>query len=148
MKKSSGGIITLLLIPVFLLLVLVIIDTIVGYTQNKTFKEVTERVIEEVVSNEDITVEDYKDEIKRVYERRGYKTDGLVVEATEDRIYVENDMMYFGIFSSLKKHGEEMYYSLFGIEQLTFKLKKGSKAFVRVEATFDENNELVFEYLK
>lgn len=148
MKKSSGGIITLLLIPVFLVLILVIIDTIVGYTQNKTFKEVTERVIEEVVSNEDIAVEDYSAEIKRVYERRGYKTDGLVVDATEDKIYVENDMMYFGIFTSLKKYGEEIYIPLFGIEQLTFKLKKGSKAFVRVEATFDENNELVFEYLK
>ena len=147
-SSGKGNALMILLIPVFLVVILLVTDTVISYSQNKSFKRVTEEVIEEVVNNKDITLDEYKSEIKRVYERRGYKTDGLVVEAEEDRLYVENDHLYFGLFTSFKSYGEDIEIKLFGIEHLTFRLKKASKTFVKVEVTFDENNELVYEYLK
>lgn len=147
-NNGKGNIIFILLIPVFIICVLVIVDTIISYTQTKTYKEVTERIIKEVVENEELTYEDYYDEIKRSYERRGYKTERLVVEADEYKIYVENEHVYFGLFTSVGKQGEEVEFTFFNIEYLTFKLKKNSKTFIKLEATLDENNKLEFEYIK
>lgn len=147
-NSGKGNGLMILLIPVFLIAILIVTDTVISYSQNKSFKNVTEEVIEEVVNNENVTVEQYKDEIKRVYERRGYSTVGLYVEADEDRIYVENDYLYFGLFTSFKKYGEDIEVKLFGIEYFTFRLKKASKTFVKVEVTYDEDGELIYEYLK
>lgn len=147
-NSGKSSVLMILLIPVFLVAILIVTDTVISYSQNKSFKKVTEEVIEEVVNNENITVEEYKDEIKRVYERRGYRTVGLVVEASEDRLYVENENLYFGLFTSFKKYGEDIEFQLFGIEYLTFRLKKASKTFVKVEVTYDEDGELIYEYLK
>lgn len=147
-NSGKGNGLMILLIPVFLIVILIITDTVISYSQNKSYKRVTEEVIEEVLSNENITVEQYKDEIKRVYERRNYSTVGLYVEADEDRLYVENEHLYFGLFTSFKKHGEDIEVKLLGIEYLTFRLKKASKTFVKVEVTYDEDGELIYEYLK
>jgi len=147
-NKGKGNALFVLLIPVFFMIALVIIDTVVSYTQSKTYKEVTERVIKEVVSMEDIEYDDYYLEIKKAYERRGYETDRLVVNASENEIIVENEHLYFGVFTSLGNKGQEEEIAIFGIEFLTFNLRKNSKTIVNVEARYDNNNELIFEYIK
>jgi len=147
-NKGKGNIVYILLIPVFLILFLIITDTVISYTQTKTYKEVTERVIEEVRTNENITYDDYYIEIKKAYERRGYNTERLVVEANEYEVYVENEHVYFGLFTSLGKRGQEEEVTFFGIEYLTFKLKKNSKTFVKVKAKYNNEDKLEFEYIK
>jgi len=147
-NNGKGNAFYILLIPIFVIAAVIVTDTVISYTQNKTYKEVTERIINEVSNNEELGYDDYENEIKKAYERRGYKTVRLVVEASEEKIYVENEHSYFGLLTSFKENGEEFEFSIFNIEYLTFKLKKNSKIFVKVNATYDEDNKLVFEYTK
>ena len=147
-KNGKGNIIFIILIPVFLILTVIIVDTIIGYTQTKTYKEVTERIIKEVMNEEDINYDEYYNEIKKRYDRRGYKTDRLVVEADSFKVYVENEHVYFGLLTSFSNKGEDIEIRLLGIEYLTFKLKKNSKTVIKVEAKYNYEDELQFEYVE
>ena len=70
----------------------------------------------------------------------------LVVEANSYSVYVENEHKYFGLLSSLRNSiNEKQQVKLLGI---TFNLRKNSKAFVKVTAKYDYNNNLTFEYDK
>lgn len=140
--KSNG--IFLILIPVFFVLALIIVDTVFNIIENKRFKKVSESIISEVMNKKDISIEEYSDEIKKAYERLGYETEMLVVEANSYDVYVENEHSYFGIFSSFSnKESIESDVSILGI---TFKVRKNSVARVKVGARFDYNGELLFEY--
>ena len=146
-NKGKGNALFVLLIPIFIVVVIIIADTVMSYGQTKTYKELTEKIIKDV-TNMDIEPSEFPKEIKRAYERYGYETDRLVVDVDDYRLYLENEHVYFGLLTSLGKRGEEVEFKLFNIEYLTFKLKKNSKTFIKVEVTEDENNELKFEYLK
>ncbi len=140
--KSYIGLI--LLIPLFIILALIIIDTITSYNENKRFKSVTENIITEVLNNEELTEEDYENEIKRLYERNKYETNALVVIPSTYDLYVGNEHSYFGMFTSLKNHTNEMgEIKIFGI---VFKVKKNSKAFIKVNARKDTDGNIKFEY--
>lgn len=142
--KSYIGFI--ILIPLFIILALIIIDTITSYNENKRFKSVTENIITDVLNNEELNTDDYESEIKRLYERNNYKTDSLVVIATDYDLYVGNEHNYFGMFTSLKNHANEMgEIKIFGV---VFKVKKNSKAFVKINATKDNDGNIKFEYTK
>lgn len=145
-KNGSGNVIFILLIPIFIIVTLIVLDTAVSYNQSKNYKTLTENIIKEVASNEDIYYEDYYKEIKRIYEYKGYETDMLVVDANEYKIYVENEHLYHGIFSSLFGTGKEEIVKLFGL--LDFKLKKSSKTTLKVEARYNQDDELEFEYVE
>ena len=145
-KTGKGGTIFIVLIPVILIVTLIIVDTIVSFTTNKTYQKVTENILTEIMTNEEIYVEDYSEEIKRAYERKGYETDMLVVEANSYDIYLENEHKYFNLFSSLtNKHGDDGEIKILGV---TFKVKKNSIVRLKVTALYDYEDNIVFEYTK
>ena len=145
-KYGKGGTIFVVLIPVILIVTLVVVDTIINFTTTKTYQKVTENILNEVINNPDIDVEDYSDEIKRAYERKGYETEMLVVEANSYDVYVENEHEYFNLFSSLSnERGDEGEIKILGV---TFKVKKNSVTRLKVTATYNYEDELIFEYTK
>ena len=145
-KYGKGGTIFIVLIPVILIVTLVVADTIISFTTIKTYQKVTENILNEIINDPEIDAEEYSDEIKRAYERKGYETDMLVVEANSYDVYVENEHSYFGLFSSLSNgKGDEGEIKILGV---TFKVKKNSVARLKVTATYNYENKLVFEYTK
>ena len=145
-KYGKGGTIFIALIPVILIVTLVVVDTIISFTINKNYEKVTEKILTDIMTNSEVYVEDYSGEIKRAYERKGYETDMLVVEANSYDVYVENEHKYFNLFSSLlNKRGDDGEIKILGV---TFKVKKNSIARLKVTATYDYENNLVFEYTK
>lgn len=140
--KASGAF--LFLIPVFFVVVLIVMDTIFSYSQNKNYKNITESIIKEVMGNQELEYEEYYDEIKRLYKKKGYSTEFLVVDASSYDVYVENSHNYFGIFSSLKNtKNEGTDIVILGV---TFKAKKNSVTSLKVNARFNYDDELEFEY--
>lgn len=145
-KYGKGGAIFIVLIPIILIVTLVVVDTIISYTTTKTYQKITENILTEIITNPEIEIEDYNDEIKRAYERKGYETDMLVVEANSYDVYVENEHNYFGLFSSLSNNkGDEGEIKILGV---TFKVKKNSVTRLKVTVTYNYEDELEFEYTK
>lgn len=145
-KNGKGGIIFIILIPLILIATLIIVDTIISYTTTKTYKKVTENILTEIINNPEIDVSEYSEEIKKSYERKGYKTDMLVVEANSYDVYLENEHEYFNLFSSLSKNrGCEGEIKILGV---TFKVKKNSVTRLKVTASYNYEDKLIFEYTK
>lgn len=145
-KNGKGGVIFIILIPLILIATLIIVDTIISYTTTKTYKKVTENILTEIINNPEIDVSEYSEEIKKSYERKGYKTDMLVVEANSYDVYLENEHEYFNLFSSLSKNrGCEGKIKILGV---TFKVKKNSVTRLKVTASYNYEDELIFEYTK
>ena len=145
-KNGKGGTIFIVLIPLILIVTLIIVDTLVSFTTKKNYEKVTESILTEIMTNGEIYVEDYSDEIKRAYERKGYETDMLVVEANSYDVYLENEHEYFNLFSSLSnKRGDDGEIKILGV---TFKVKKNSVARLKVTASYDYEGNIVFEYTK
>ncbi len=145
-KLGKSDIKFILLIPLILIATLIVVDTLISYSENKRFKTITEEIIKGTMEDDNIEYSEYYDEIKKQYERNDYDTDMLVVEANSYSVYVENEHKYFGLLSSLRNSiNEKQQVKLLGI---TFNLRKNSKAFVKVTAKYDYNNNLTFEYEK
>ena len=145
-KDGKAGILFIFLIPVFLVLALIITDTLISYMENKNFKRTSEAIITEAMNNEELEYEEYYDYIKRAYERHNYDTDRLLVEANDYEVYVENEHNYFGLFTSLRNHTyKQGEIKILGV---VFKVKRNSKSFVKITAKNDLNNEIEFFYTK
>lgn len=145
-KLGKSDIKFILLIPLILIATLIVVDTLISYSENKRFKTITEEIIKGTMEDDNIEYSEYYDEIKKQYEKNDYDTDMLVVEANSYSVYVENEHRYFGLLSSLKNSiNEKQQVKLLGI---TFNLRKNSKALVKVTAKYDYNNNLTFEYEK
>lgn len=145
-KNGKSSIVFLLLIPVFIIMILVICDTVITYSTNKRFKVVTESVLTSVMKNDELDYEEYYDEIKKLYEKNNIDTNMLAVDADEYMVSLDNEHTYFGLFTSItNRDGEQTTISILGVE---FHVKKGSKTTLSVEASFDENDEIVFEYVE
>ena len=145
-KLGKSDIKFILLIPLILIATLIVVDTLISYSENKRFKTITEEIIKGTMEDDNIEYSEYYDEIKKQYERNDYDTDMLVVEANSYSVYVENEHKYFGLLSSLRNSiNEKQQVKLLGI---TFNLRKNSKVFVKVTAKYDYNNNLTFEYEK
>ena len=145
-KYGKGSIVFVILIPIFIILSLVIVDTFVSYMENKKFKSTTEKIITDTMNNSDIYYDEYFDEIKKAYERNNYETDLLVVDANDYEVYVENEHNYFGLFTSLKNHASKQgEIKIFGV---VFKAKKNSKSFVKVTAKYNSDGNIEFFYTK
>ena len=159
----------IILIPIFIIIILLIVDTFISLLENNRFKKDTELIITEVMNRSDISFEDYKYEIKKLYELKKYSTDNLVVEFNGDSLYVENDNKYFGLFSSLKTYNYitnnvkflwfnipiiksikkiDRDYENVKIFGLTFKVRKGSRSLVKVTALKDYEGKIEFIYEK
>lgn len=146
--KSSGksNIIFLILIPLFFIISIIIVDTFVSFSQNKKFKKITENIINDVMTNDEIYEDEYYSEIKRLYELNNYETDGLIVNYDGYSLRIDNEHSYFGIISSLtNKNGEDDIINILGIE---FKVKKSSKVIISLEARYNYDNELEINYLE
>ena len=145
-KSGKSSFIFILLIPIFLIGTLIVVDTIISYNQKKLYKEITEKIITQVMEDDDFEYEEYYDEIKRLYEYYKYEKKMLVVDANETKVTVDNEHNYFGLFSSLtNRSGEDTIISILGVE---FKAKKGSKISLSVEASYDSDDKIVFEYME
>lgn len=145
-KLGKSDIKFILLIPFILLATLIVVDTLISYSENKRFKTITEEIIKGTMEDDNIEYSEYYDEIKKQYEKNDYDTDMLVVEANSYSVYVENEHKYFGLLSSLRNSiNEKQQVKLLGI---TFNLRKNGKALVKVTAKYDYNNNLTFEYEK
>lgn len=145
-NNGKSSIVFLALIPLFFVITLIIVDTLFSYIENKRFKTITESIISEVMNDNELNYEEYSEEIKKRYERHGYDTDMLIVDANRYNVYVENEHAYFGIFSSFSnKKSIESEISILGT---TFKVRKNSVARIKVTASFNYEEELEFEYTK
>ena len=145
-NNGKSGTIFIVLIPLILIVTLIIVDTLVSFTTKKNYEKVTESILTEIMTNGEVYVEDYSDEIKRAYERKGYETDMLVVEANSYDVYLENEHEYFNLFSSLSnKRGDDGEIKILGV---TFKVKKNSVARLKVSASYDYEDNIIFEYTK
>ena len=70
----------------------------------------------------------------------------LVVNANDYRVSVDNEFSYFGVISSLtNRSGEDTKIEILGVE---FNVKKSSKTTLSVEAKYNYDDELVFEYVE
>ena len=59
----------------------------------------------------------------------------MVVESDDYNFYLENEYNYFNLFSSLKNtKNKKEYVTILGF---TFKAKRNSKAFIKVNADYD-----------
>lgn len=145
-NNGKSKIAFLILIPIFFVVSLLIVDTFVNYTQNKKFQNITEKIIRDVMNNDELYEEDYYSEIKRLYELNNYETNHLVVEVDGNIVKVDNEYNYFGIISSLtNKSGESTEIKILGVK---FRVKKGSKIIVRVEAKYNYDDELEINFLE
>ena len=64
-KYGKGGAIFIVLIPIILVMTFLIFDTIIGFITNKNYEKVTEKILTEIMTDEELGVEDYNEEIKR-----------------------------------------------------------------------------------
>ena len=145
-KKGVSTIVFVLLIPIIFVITLIIADTFISYTNKKSYQSVTENIITEIMNNEDIYDGTYYEEIKKLYEKKGYETNMLIVEEKNDKILVENEHFYFGLFSSLtNKNGMDAKVNILGVE---FNVKKGSKTILKLEVSRNELDEIIFEYIE
>lgn len=145
-NNGKSSIIFLILIPLILIVTLIIIDTIISYGVNKKFKNDTETIIKDVLTNDELNYDEYYDEIKRLYEKKNYDTERLVVESDDYNFYLENEYNYFNLFSSLKNtKNKKEYVTILGF---TFKAKRNSKAFIKVNADYDNMGKIIFTYTK
>jgi len=145
-NSGKSNIIFLILIPLFFIISLVIVDTFVSFSQTKKYKMITENIIKEVMTNDELYLDEYYDEIKRLYELNNYETDSLVVDANEYSLRIDNEHSYFGIISSLtNRHGEETIINIFGTN---FRVKKSSKVIINVEAKYNYEDELEINYIE
>lgn len=144
MKNNKSSVVFLMLIPFFFIGTLIVFDTIFNYVENKKFKNITETIIRDIITNDDIDKDEYYEEIKKGYERNNYETDMLIVDVGYKDIYLENEHEYFGVFSSLfGRKGTEVDVEIFGI---TFRVKKSSVARINVTASENYDGELEFLY--
>lgn len=145
-NNGKSNIIFLILIPFILIATLIIIDTLISYGVNKKFKNDTETIIKDVLTNDELNYDEYYDEIKRLYEKKNYDIDQLVVESNDYNFYLENEYNYFNLFSSLKNtKNKKEYVTILGF---TFKAKRNSKAFIKVNANYDNMGKIIFTYTK
>lgn len=145
-NNGKSNIIFLILIPIILIATLIIIDTLISYGVNKKFKNDTETIIKDVLTNDELNYDEYYDEIKRLYEKKNYDTERLVVESDNYNFYLENEYNYFNLFSSLKNtKNKKEYVTILGF---TFKAKRNSKAFIKVNANYDNMGKIIFTYTK
>lgn len=145
-NNGKSSIIFLILIPLILIVTLIIIDTIISYGVNKKFKNDTETIIKDVLTNDELNYDEYYNEIKRLYEKKNYDTERLVVESDDYNFYLENEYNYFNLFSSLKNtKNKKEYVTILGF---TFKAKRNSKAFIKVNADYDNMGKIIFTYTK
>lgn len=134
------------LIPVFLIVTLILVDTLISFSENKTFRAVTEDIIKSTLEDDNIDSSEYLNEIKRKYSEKNYDTEMLVVNEEGNGIYLENENKYFGLLSSLKtSKSKKEKVDIFGI---TFNLRKNSKSIIKVKAYYDYDDNLKFDYVK
>lgn len=134
------------LIPVFLIVTLILVDTLISFSENKTFRVVTEDIIKSTLEDDNIDSSEYLNEIKRKYSEKNYDTEMLVVNEEGNGIYLENENKYFGLLSSLKtSKSKKEKVDIFGI---TFNLRKNSKSIIKVKAYHDYDDNLKFDYVK
>lgn len=142
-KTGKSNVIFLILIPIFFIISLIIVDTFISYSENKRYKKITEQIILEVMNDDNLSIDDYYDEIKRHYEMNNFETDMLIVDASGYSVHIENEHRYFGIISSItNKDGEDEIVKILGVE---FNVKKSSKAIIKIEA-IKNNEEIEFNY--
>ena len=134
------------LIPVFLIITLILVDTLISFSENKTFRVITEDIIKSTLEDDNIDSSEYLNEIKRKYSEKNYDTEMLVVNEEGKGIYLENENKYFGLLSSLKtSKSKKEKVDIFGI---TFNLRKNSKSIIKVKAYYDYDDNLKFDYVK
>ncbi len=134
------------LIPVFLIVTLILVDTLISFSENKTFRVITEDIIKSTLEDDNIDSSEYLNEIKRKYSEKNYDTEMLVVNEEGNGIYLENENKYFGLLSSLKtSKSKKEKVDIFGI---TFNLRKNSKSIIKVKAYYDYDDNLKFDYVK
>ena len=158
----------LLVIPIFLILLLLILDTFISSLETNRLRNTTMNIVKDAMDS-DISYDEYYDFIKRQYELKKYDTDMLLVEANNYTVYVENEYRYFGLFSSLKTYNYiteevnvlgfkinvikslkkvEQKYGEISILGVKFKVKRGSKAIVKLRAKRNYDDEIEFEFEK
>lgn len=143
-NKGKSNIIFIILIPLFIVIALLIVDTLNSYSENNRYKHITEDIIKDTM-NSDLDSTEYYDEIKRLYKLNNYEVDSLVVDANDYEVNVINEHNYFSLLTSLKKSFNET--SEIKILGITFKVKKNSKSIIKVKAN-KIDNEIKFTYEK
>lgn len=146
-KNGKGSAAYLLLVPLILVIGAIVIDTIINYSQEKKYKLITETIVKDIITQEDISEDEYEATIKKFYERNGYKTENMVVEIKGNgKMYLENEHHYSGILTSIfSENKNSVEKVLFGVR---VKLAENSKVFLKINIDYTDKNDIKFEYLK
>lgn len=138
-KKGQATVIFIILIPVFLVLTAIIIDTGLNLYNEKKLKNVTSDVLEVIVKSDDLANVTYENEEEVlnnltdkaiiIYEENKMDTDDLFLEIMYGgRIKISNNYTYYSFMNSLFNKGN-------GMRQIT----------IEAEAYLDEA-EVVIEF--
>lgn len=138
-RKGQAALVLIILIPVFMVLAAIIIDTGINMYYDKKLKNVTEDVVTNLLENENIKEIDSENEeqieeiikkAKKIYEDNKINTESLYIEfAYGERIILSNTHIYYSFMNSLFNKGN-------GNRQI----------FIEVEAYKDSKGEIVIEY--
>lgn len=135
-RKGQAALIFIILIPVFMVLAAIIIDTGINMYYEKKLKNITEDVVTNLLENEkleDLNTEDQEELIKKakkIYEDNKINTESLYIEFTYgERIILSNTHTYYSFMNSLFNKGN-------GNRQI----------FIEVEAYKDSQSKIVIEY--
>ena len=116
-RNGQSAVIFIILVPVFLLLAVIILDTGINMHSEKKLKNVTEDVLELLLSNEDLenvsyeneeeVLEELREEAVRFYENNEIDTSDVYIELSYgQRIIITNIHRNYSLANSLLGKGD------------------------------------------
>lgn len=110
-NKGQSGSIFIILVPIIFIVLAFIYDSAMTVIENKKFKQTTDDILTDVLSN---SYSDYEGTIKELYEKNGYEIDQLSYDYDGETITIYNSHTYtsfFGQIIGIKSYRTQVYES-------------------------------------
>lgn len=128
-RKGQSTVIFIILIPVFIIITTLIVDTGINMYNEKKLKNVTEDVLTNLLES-DLSEDKYYNRAKNIYETNDIDTDFLSINVTYDnRIELYNSTIYYSFLGTLLNRGNH-------------------QTVVEAEGYKNENGEIVIKFIK
>lgn len=101
-KKGQTSLIFIILIPVFMIIAALVIDTGVAMYYEKKQKNVAEEVITNLLES-DLTEEEYYNRAKNIFEKNDIDTEFLSIDTIGGRITLYNSDVHYSFLGTLFK---------------------------------------------
>ena len=127
-NKGISTVSTIILIPIFIVVSVLISDTCINIYYEKKFKEATKEVITDLIEN-DVNEEKLESRASITYQEYNFDTEFLLVELTEsNKIKIYNSTKHYSVIDSFFKKGKR---------QITIKAEG-----------YKNGNDIIIDYLK